>query len=148
MNCVHQKIELRMYKIAITGDPDYRGKRKIQELIQKFKDSFGNTVTIYNGGTTVGVDKVVKKTAIDLGLKFKEYNPAYTGYRMYSAMDESYYEGKEYHPTQLLERYDRLMRNSDNIVIFLKKHYDRLPRDLDHLIKKSKKSGKKIVFIS
>lgn len=106
-----------MYKIAITGHPDYIKKSKIGKFIKKLKDEFGPTVTILSGGNEAGPEFWVKEFALDFNLIYKEYNPSYTGHNKYSAIYESYY-GKKPHISHYYNRYSKMVSNSDKLVIF------------------------------
>ena len=107
-----------MYKIAIIGSKDYTRAQPVLKLFKKIKDTFGKTPTIISSGEDTFIERLVKKTAIDLELVFKEYNPSYTGYKMYSAMDKKYYD-KNYHLSHVYDRYKHLVINSEYLFIFM-----------------------------
>jgi hypothetical protein len=133
-----------MYKIAITGDPDYIKKSTIGKFVKKIKDQFGTTATILSGGTEQGPDAWIKEYSFDFKLQYKEYNPSYTGYNKYSALDESYY-GKKFHPSHLYDRYRRMLFESDRLVIFTSK---KLTKELDYLIKNAEKKNIPYIIVN
>jgi len=128
-----------MYKIAIIGSKDYVRESNIASFINKIKKQFGPTVTIISGGTDIGTEYWVKKYTLELGLKFKEYNPSYTGYRMHSALKESYY-GKGFHPSHFYDRYKRMLQEADRLIVFAE-NYSNLEADLEYAIKLAKKKN-------
>jgi len=123
-----------MYKIAIVGNSDYVKKSKVGNFIKKIKDQFGPTATILSGGTELGPESWVKEFSIDFNLKYKEFNPSFTGHNQYSALNESYY-GKKFHPSHFYDRYQRMLFECDRLVIFA----NSLTKELEYLIQKSKK---------
>jgi hypothetical protein len=106
-----------MYKIAITGSADYVKESKVAKFIKKIYDTYGPTATILSGGEDRGPEYWSKKYCLEFGMKYKEYNPSYTGMRMYSALNESYY-GKKYHISHIYDRYKRMLYDADKLVIF------------------------------
>lgn len=107
-----------MYNIAIIGSRDYVRESKVASFVKKIRDQFGKTATILSGGNDIGAEKWVKKYSLELGLNYKEYNPSFTGQRMYSALEEEYY-GKGFHPSHYYDRYRRMLNNADRLVVFL-----------------------------
>lgn len=105
-----------MYRIAIIAPPDCYRKSVVKEFMLKIKNTFGNTATILSGGNPTGVEQTVKQLALEYGMKYKEYNPAYTGKNLYSACDESYYS-KGKHFTHYLHRYQMMLSNTERLVI-------------------------------
>lgn len=123
-----------MYKIGISGNPDYVKKSSVGAFIKKVKDQFGPTATILSGGTDRGPESWAKEFSIDFNLQYKEFNPSFTGHNQYSALYESYY-GKKFHPSHLYDRYQRMILECDRVVIFATS----LTKELEFLIKKTKK---------
>lgn len=106
-----------MYKVGIICSENYFRELPIQQFVAKLKKEFGPTATVLGGGNLKGGDLYVKKYALLNGLRYQEYNPAYTGRNLYSAMSEEYYT-KKYHPTHLQHRYQMLINHSDVVVFF------------------------------
>lgn len=132
-----------MFKIAICGSPDYVSERKVAALVKKIYNQFGPTATILSGGNDKGVEKWVKKYALEFNLKYSEYNPSFTGYRMYSALPESYY-GKGFHISHFYDRYRKMLDAADKLFIFIGPS-GKLEPDLEYLQKNAIK--KKVPFI-
>ena len=104
-------------KIALIGDEKYENRGELKETIFKLKQKFGDDLTIITRGKKNGVEKWVRKYALEMNLKYIEFNPAHTSRTLYSGMDDEYYD-KPYHPTQPLHQYDCIVHNSDKIVYF------------------------------
>ena len=104
-------------KIALIGDEKYENRGELKETIFKLKEKFGEDLTIITRGKKNGVEKWVRKYALEMNLKYIEFNPAHTSRTLYSGMDDEYYD-KPYHPTQPLHQYDCIVHNSDKIVYF------------------------------
>ena len=104
-------------KIALIGDEKYENRGELKETIFKLKQKFGEDLTIITRGKKNGVEKWVRKYALEMNLKYIEFNPAHTSRTLYSGMEDEYYD-KPYHPTQPLHQYDCIVHNSDKIVYF------------------------------
>ena len=104
-------------KIALIGDEKYENRGELKETIFKLKEKFGEDLTIITRGKKNGVEKWVRKYALEMNLKYIEFNPAHTSRTLYSGMDDEYYD-RPYHPTQPLHQYDCIVHNSDKIVYF------------------------------
>lgn len=65
-------------------------------------------------------------------LDYIEFNPAYTGYNLYSFEKKEYYEGKNWHFSQLIHRFNRMFQNVDKIFIFThaNKEHDSMINDI------------------
>lgn len=135
-----------MVKIGIIGDLAYNSHLQVITLFDKIKKKYGSDVTILSGGNDRGVEPIVKKLALELELKYAEYNPSYTGKRMYSAMPEDYY-GKQYHLSHLTDRYRHLIYECSYLIIFINKG-SQLSFELDFAIKCAEKSKKVIKILS
>lgn len=132
-----------MIKFGITGDKNYRNKNKIINLINYLKSNHGPTVKICSGGTSEGADLYVRKYSIELGMPYGEFNPAFSGHKMFSVLNEDYYKGKEqYHFTHLLDRFTKMSRMTEAIYIFLSNDKN-IPTDIQHLINICQKNKKK-----
>lgn len=143
--CVLNQKEYPMRRIAITGSLNYVKESKIRKAIRKIYEQYGDTATILSGGTDRGPETWVKKYALEFGLKYKEYNPSYTGQRMYSALDESYY-GKGYHMSHTYDRYKRMLWNTDDLVVFLPENW-KTEEELVYLLKLAKKRNIKTLIV-
>lgn len=108
-----------MMRIAIIGSSDWQNKRKVQQTLQEMKKRFAadlDNLYIVGAGGSEGANYMVKKYAIEFGLKYEEYNPSFSGYNMYSAMPEAYY-GKTYHFSQLHHRMKLIAQRCDYMMI-------------------------------
>jgi CTP:phosphocholine cytidylyltransferase-like protein len=106
-------------KVAIIGSSDWQNKRKVQQTLQEIKKRFADeldSLVIVGAGGKEGANYMVKKYAIEFGLKYEEYNPSFSGYNMYSAMPETYY-GKSYHFSQLHHRMKLIAERCDYMMI-------------------------------
>jgi hypothetical protein len=127
-------------RIALIGSPKYENRGEIKELVWKLKQKFGEELILITRGNKDGIEKWVRKFALEMGVKYIEYNPASSTMSLYSGMEKDYY-GKPYHPTQPLHQYDCVVRGSDKIYYFgeiKQKEYNHFKRVL---IKSNKKAS-------
>jgi len=104
-----------MTKVAVIGNKQWQNRRKVQETLQSLKIKFPEVQVIGAGGSE-GADSMVRKYALEFGMNYKEYNPSYSGYNLYSAMPKTYY-GKSYHFSQLHHRMKLIAENCDYMMI-------------------------------
>lgn len=134
-----------MENIAITGNCDYVKESTVLYSIRKIYDKYGTTATILSGGEERGPEYWAKKYSIEMGMTFLEYNPSYTGYRVYSAMDREYY-GKSYHLSHLYDRYRHMLYKADKLIFFNVSNF-RLKKELLYLLELAKKLKIKTIII-
>lgn len=106
-------------RIGIITSSDYTNASKILEIFRYLKKNIGNQNAIIYGAGNDYLDQEVKKQAIKFEFKFGEYNPSYTGKKLYSMEDEEYY-GKKYHISHLYDRYYKLFRTVDTLIVLMK----------------------------
>jgi predicted Rossmann-fold nucleotide-binding protein len=131
-------------RIAIVGSRTYENKRKIKEMIYKLKQTFGEVLEIVSGGSQNGADKYAKKFALELGIKYIEFNPAHTTKNLYSALPESYYS-KPYHVSQLFHRNELVAKYCDKMIAF---RSEGKSSGTDHAINMAVKHNKPVVIIN
>jgi hypothetical protein len=131
-------------RIAIIGSRTYENKRKIRDMVFKLKQTLGNTLEIVSGGSQNGADKYAKKFAMELGVKYVEFNPAHTHKNLYSAMSESYY-GKPYHVSQLFHRNELIAKYCHKMIAF---RSEGKSSGTDHAIAMAQKHNKPVVIIN
>lgn len=129
--------------IAIITTRQYYREKPIKEAIVRIRDLFGPTATILSGGNDGG-EALVKKFALAYELGYKEFNPAYTGRRSFSAMGDDYYTKKKPHPTQFLHRYQLLVRACDVLIVF---EGDDDDKAVKYAVKQAEKGKKKVTII-
>jgi len=105
-----------MTKVAVIGNTGWQNKRKVQETLQMLKHKFNNGLIIIGAGGNEGANYYVRKFTLEFGIQYKEYNPSFSGYNLYSAMPESYY-GKKYHFSQLHHRMKLIAEQCDYMMI-------------------------------
>ena len=101
--------------VAVIGNKNWQNRRKVQETLQGLKNKFEDVVIIGAGGSD-GANSMIRKYALEFGMNYKEYNPSYSGYNLYSAMPKTYY-GKSYHFSQLHHRMKLISQNCDYMII-------------------------------
>lgn len=117
MICARLKNEfVKMYKIGIIGSETCFKTTEVKDFLFKIKKAFGATATIYSGGNKSGIEHDVKKTCLLFELPYKEFNPAFTGHNLYSALPEDYYS-KGWHCTHYIHRYEQMLFHIDRLVI-------------------------------
>ena len=104
-----------MTKVAVIGNKNWQNRRKVQETLNGLKSKFEEVVIVGAGGTE-GANSMIRKYALEFGMNYKEYNPSYSGYNLYSAMPKTYY-GKSYHFSQLHHRMKLIAQNCDYMII-------------------------------
>ena len=102
-------------KVAVIGNKNWQNRRKVQETLNGLKSKFEEVVIVGAGGTE-GANSMIRKYALEFGMNYKEYNPSYSGYNLYSAMPKTYY-GKSYHFSQLHHRMKLIAQNCDYMII-------------------------------
>lgn len=132
-------------KIAIIGSRVYENKKKIKEMIFKLKNTFGVSLEIASGGTQTGADKYVKKYALELGVTYREFNPAHTSKNLYSVMPESYY-GKPYHVSQLFHRNELIAKYCDKMIAFIDSSGE--SKGSYHAVSMAQKHKKPVVIVN
>jgi hypothetical protein len=105
-----------MTKVAVIGNTGWQNRRKIQQTLQELKQRFADDLVIIGAGGTEGANSMVRKYSIEFAIEYKEYNPSFSGYNLYSAMPESYY-GKAYHFSQLHHRMKLIAEQCDYMMI-------------------------------
>ena len=130
-------------KIAIIGNNEWQNKRKIQEILNKLRSDYDNPIIIGAGGKE-GANFMVRKYALEFGMKYEEYNPSYSGHNLYSALPEAYY-GKNYHFSQLLHRMRILAENCDYMIVL--NNQDQLNPQLKTAYNKINKLNKPVVLL-
>lgn len=132
-------------RVALVGSREYENKFKIREMIFKLKQAFGSKLEIVSGGNTAGAERYVKKYALEMGVSYKEFNPAYTVKNLYSAMPDVYYE-KPYHVSQLFHRHDLIAKYCDKMIVFVNSQDD--SKQTYYAVNMAKKHSKPVVIIS
>ena len=130
-------------RVALIGSQTYENRTEIKDLVWNLKQKVGDELIIVTRGNKQGVEKWVRKFALEMGVKYIEYNPAHTTMSLYSGMNEDYY-GKPYHPTQPLHQYDCVVRNSDKIIYF----GDMIKNEFNHFNRVLTRNGKTAKFVS
>ena len=105
-----------MKHVAILGNTNWQNRRKVQKTLTELKDRFGNEVIVLGAGGKEGANSMIRKYTLEFGLNYKEYNPSFSGYNLYSAMPKTYY-GKQYHFSQLHHRMKLLAQKCDYMII-------------------------------
>ena len=126
-----------MIKVAVIGNTGWQNKRKLQETLQMLKRRFIDELVVIGAGGNEGANSMVRKYALEFGIKYKEYNPSFSGYNLYSAMPESYY-GKQYHFSQLHHRMKLIAQQCDYMMIMTNES------ELDPVLKTAYNGTKKL----
>jgi predicted Rossmann-fold nucleotide-binding protein len=132
-------------KIAMSGCITYENKKKIRDMLFKLKNTFGDKLIIISGGNNAGADKYVRKFAIEMGISYREFNPAYTVKNLYSAMPDSYYS-KPYHVSQLFHRNELIARYCDKMIVF--NDTTGTSKSSTHLVNMAQKHSKPVIIIN
>jgi predicted Rossmann fold nucleotide-binding protein DprA/Smf involved in DNA uptake len=137
--------EVNTLKIAIVGSRTYENRLKIKEMIFKLKNAYGDKLEIVSGGANAGADKYARKYAIELGVTYKEFNPAHTQRNLYSVMPEEFF-GKPYHVSQLFHRNTLIVKYCDKMIAFVDSKSK--TGGTAHAIKEAQKHNKPVIIVS
>jgi len=69
-----------MTRIALIGSTGWQNRRKVQETLQKLKSQFNddlNELIIVGAGGTEGANSMIRKYALEFGLRYEEYNTSF-----------------------------------------------------------------------
>lgn len=132
-------------KIAIIGSREYENKRKIRDMIFKLKQTFGDKLEIISGGCPSGADKYAKKYSIELGVNYREFNPAHSVKNLYSVMPDSYYS-KPFHTTQFFHRNELIAKYCDKMIAFIDSNV--ASKGSHHAVTMAQKHSKPVVIIN
>ena len=132
-------------KIGMIGSLNYTNASKVKEFLVVLRDTFDSELVIVSGGSKLGVEPIVKKFALQFGINYMEFNPAFTPVNLYSAMPENYYS-KPKHGSQYLHRYLLLATAVEKLIIFTNPGEDVSFYNIT--INKMKKRGKSFVFVN
>jgi len=105
-----------MKHVAVLGNTNWQNRRKVQQTLTELKSRFGDDVIVLGAGGKEGANSMIRKYTLEFGLNYREYNPSFSGYNLYSAMPKPYY-GKQYHFSQLHHRMKLLAQNCDYMII-------------------------------
>ena len=145
MKALQATAEPEKMKIAIIGSRAYENKMKIRDMIYKLKQTFGAELEIVSGGSQNGADKYAKKFAVEMGVKYKEFNPAHTVKNLYSAMPENYYS-KPYHVSQLFHRNELIAKYCDKMIAFIDSNVP--SKGSYHAVNMATKHNKPVVIVN
>ncbi len=133
-----------MTKVAVIGNTGWQNKRKVQQTLQQLKQKFSEDLVVIGAGGSEGANSMVRKYALEFGIRYQEYNPSFSGYNLYSAMPESYY-GKKYHFSQLHHRMKLIAQHCDYMMILTNE--EALDPVLKTAYNDSKKLNKPVVIL-
>lgn len=134
-----------MDKIGIISSSKYSNKEKARQVFNGVYSNLGKFCVFASGGNTEGPEYWSKRYAQEKEIQYKEYNPSYTGYNMFSAMPREYYD-KKYHHSHNFHRYKELVLFCDKIIVFLEKDIE-IPAEISYAIKMAEKFEKKVGII-
>ena len=130
-------------RIGIIASRNFENMTAIRTLIDKINSDIGKTnVIIYSAGHSIG-DEKVKKFTLQYEIEYKEFNPAYSGQNMFSYEPKKYFEGKNWHLSQEIHRYQRMFMIIDKLFVFKIKNesdkffnmaINKIPKKLKHTI--------------
>ena len=130
-------------RIALIGSKKYESRNEIKDLVFNLKQKYGDDLILITRGKKIGVEKWVRKFALEMGCKYIEYNPASTPQNLYSGMADEYYD-KPFHPTQPLHQYNCIVENSDKIIYF----GDITRSEFNHFNRVMSRYGKSAKFVN
>lgn len=139
------KSDPELVKVAIIGSRTYENKRKIRDMIFKLKQKFGESLEIVSGGAQNGADKYAKKYSVEMGVRYREFNPAHTVKNLYSAMPDNYYS-KPYHVSQLFHRNELIAKYCDKMIAFIDSNVP--SKGSKHAVNMAQKHNKPVIVVN
>lgn len=127
-------------KIGIIGNMNYFNRPGAMKLLDQIRKSRGICTEIVTGGNTSGIEYEIRKTALEMGFRYSEFNPAYSARNSFSVLNEDYYN-RPFHPTHDIGRYRKLVDYVDCIITF------GYTKEIKSIIKYANRKNKKIVSI-
>lgn len=143
-NFVRMKTE-ETVKIGIIGPETCQKTKKVKELLFGLKKRYP-MIIIHSGGNKDGIEKDVKKYALQFEMDYSEFNPCYTGWNNYSFLNENYFN-KGFHISHEPRRYQILIYQSDIIFVGYEPEYPKWNLIYKPLQKYAEKKKKQLVFI-
>jgi len=134
-----------MFRIAIIGSKTCFKTKKVKEFLYKVKTTFGSTATILSGGNQEGIERDVKKFAIEFQIPYQEFNPSFSGKNLYSALSDEYYT-KGYHASHFGHRYECMLSRTDKLIIG-ESEDSKDWKFYQGIAKKAEKKGIPVIFI-
>jgi len=132
--------------VGIVSDETYQKDFIVKDVLNGIYNRLGKFFTVASGGNRSGAENVAKRYALKEGLKYHSFNPAYTGYQMYSYKSKDYYK-KKYHNSHVFKRYTDLVKFCDVIIIFKEEGIELSPQILN-AIKWAKRLKRKVYIIN
>ena len=136
-------------KVGLFGDITIENKKLVRDTVFELKKLFGTeNLVISTLWSKQGADKLVKKYSLEMGVTFKEFNPVYTPYTLYSAMPEYSYN-QVWHPARDRMHLKPFISNNQSFIVFISKNNstEKFTSTLDYLIKQFTKKQKQYVLI-
>lgn len=136
-------LNINPINIGIIASRYYQDDLMIKNFINNLT-TLENTVTVLGSGNNQGGDVIIKKYALNLELKYVEYNPYCTPHNTFSYGNAFLYN-KKFSTKFLIARYLKLIEDADKIVVFaVEKEKDKL---FLQVLKKLEKIGKPVGII-
>ena len=131
-------------KLAIVGSREFKKENKVKVLLESYIQRYGfENVIVVSGGCPDGADFLVKKVALDMGLKYIEFPPKHRCYNEHCIRPPEEY-GKTYHVTNFFVRNSQIAEFCEHLIAFTIKGV-RCNGTMD-TFGKAKKFGKKCVL--
>lgn len=104
-------------KLAIVGSRSFTNLEKVQTVLAKYIDQYGESLIVISGGAK-GADKIGKDLAIYNGLQYVEFPPAFKPHNQYCLLPAEKY-WKPYNVGHFFERNTLIAEYADHVAAFV-----------------------------
>lgn len=133
-------------KVCITTSNNFDNKSAIKDAIWNLVQSYPD-VTIASLGKEMGLDRFIKKCALEFDAKYIEFNEFHTPYNLYSYMPERMYKKSKSQRNTFI-RNTAIASSCKVCLIFMRNNTD-YDISIQDLVKRFEKKNKKIqIFTS
>lgn len=133
-------------KIAIIGNPNFKNERAIKDLLYKLKEKYNDLIIISTSGK-YGVEKLAKKSALDLHIKYIEVPKLNEKWNAYCEGNgrKYYMYNKEYNSKFFYYQISDIIKNSNIIVFFNSSKINQIKEQYEKQLKNKK--NKKLIIL-
>lgn len=136
-------------RVAVLGSRNYGDSLRVKDWLFGLRGKLGNRLVVLSGGDGLGAELYAKQHALELGIKYAEYNSPTTPKNAHSAMYDGFYD-QPYKVWHYKRQYDELLKAADVVVYFTPAPrdgaLDPVEKHLAHVKKRCEKLGKKLIL--
>jgi len=131
--------------ILITGSINYTTSNRLKNFLHKIKEKHStDDINIASRDGKTGIDKIVKRIALEFGFNYGMFNIYHDKHNSYSIMGKWKFN-KPYSPRHYYWRDNDAVNWADMIILYCKKSDY---KEIEILVKNIKKKDKKMVVVN